>query len=73
MEHDLAVAALAPIDDASTSWRERVVGRSLGPAADRVVERGQALIAAAGRLVQRDGEDFTMQQVAAEAGLSLRG
>jgi AcrR family transcriptional regulator len=48
------------------------VGRSLGPAADRAIERGQALIAAAGRLVQRNGEDFTMQQVAVEAGLSLR-
>lgn len=54
------------------SWRGRVVGRSLGPAADRAVERGQALISAATRLVQQSGEDFTMQQVAAEAGLSLR-
>ncbi len=58
--------------DEVSGWRDRVVGRSVGPAADRAVERGQAIIAAAGRLVQRNGEAFTMQQVAAEAGLSLR-
>jgi AcrR family transcriptional regulator len=69
---DEAVAALVPSDQAGGSWRSRIVGRSLGQAADRAIERGQALIAAAGRLVQKHGEDFTMQQVALEAGLSLR-
>lgn len=59
-------------DDGDAGWRHRVVGRSLGPAADRAVERGQALISAASRLVQESGEDFTMQRVASEAGLSLR-
>src|SRR5687767_307004 len=54
-------------------WRSRVVSRSLGTAADRAVRRGLALISAAGRLVQKSGgDDFTMQQVASEAGLSLR-
>ena len=64
---DHAAVALVP-----GPWRERVVGRSLGPAAERAIERGQVIIAATGRLVQRNGVDFTMQQVAAEAGLSLR-
>jgi AcrR family transcriptional regulator len=67
-----AAALLVAADHTGDSWRSRVVGRSLGPAADRAIERGQALIAAAGRLVQRNGEDFTMQEVALEAGLSLR-
>jgi AcrR family transcriptional regulator len=57
----------------NSSWRSRVVGRSLGEATERAVDRGQALISAVGRLIQQSGvDDFTMQQVAAEAGLSLR-
>ena len=37
------------------------------------MQRGRALIAAAGRLIQESGgDDFTMQKVASEAGLSLR-
>lgn len=55
------------------NWRTRVVNRSLGPAADRAVQRGQALVAAASRLVYKGGaDDITMQAVAAEAELSLR-
>jgi AcrR family transcriptional regulator len=54
-------------------WRSRVIDRSLGEAADRAVARGQAFITAARRLLLASGgEDFTMQQVASEAGLSLR-
>jgi len=53
-------------------WRSRVVGRSLGPAADKAVQRGRALIGAAARLIQRSGgDDFTMQELANEAGFSL--
>lgn len=56
----------------SVKWRSRVVGRSLGPAADKAIQRGRALITAAARLIQRSGgDDFTMQQLANEAGLSL--
>jgi AcrR family transcriptional regulator len=54
-------------------WRERVVGRSLGPAAERALEQANALLVAAARLLRRSGEDsLTMQKVAAEAGLSMR-
>lgn len=64
-----------PLEDPTVfvDWRSRVVTRSLGTATDRAVQRGQQLITAAGRLVQRSGgDDFTMQEVANEAGLSLR-
>jgi AcrR family transcriptional regulator len=56
----------------SVDWRSRVVGRSLGPAADKAVDRGRTLITAAARLIQQSGgDDFTMQELANEAGLSL--
>jgi AcrR family transcriptional regulator len=59
--------------EAEAGWRARVVGRSLAPAADKAVRRGQQLISAASGLVLRSGgDDFTVQQVAAEAGLTLR-
>lgn len=54
-------------------WRARVVGHSLAEAADQELERGKALVAAASRLIMRSGgEGFSMQSVAAEAGLSMR-
>ncbi len=54
-------------------WRARVVGRSLAPAADKAVRRGQQLISAASDLILRSGGDeFTVQKVASEAGLTLR-
>ncbi|GAA0998112.1 hypothetical protein GCM10009555_096840 [Acrocarpospora macrocephala] len=54
-------------------WRSRVVGHSLGDATDKAVERGRALIAAASRLIMRSGgADFSVQNVATEAGVSLR-
>lgn len=54
-------------------WRARVVGRSLAPAADKAVRRGQQLLSAASDLVLRSGgDDFTVQKVASEAGLTLR-
>ena len=54
-------------------WRSRVVSRSLAPAADKAVRRGQELISAASRLILRSGGDeFTVQKVASEAGLTLR-
>ena len=56
-----------------SSWRSRVVNRSLGPATDKVVERGRTFIAAAARRIERTGVDeLTIQKVASEAGLSLR-
>lgn len=54
-------------------WRARVVGRSLAPAAEKAVRRGQQLLSAASRLILRSGgDDFTVQKVASEAGLTLR-
>jgi AcrR family transcriptional regulator len=54
-------------------WRARVVARSLAPAAEKAIHRGEKFISAASQLVlQSGGEDFTIQQVAAEAGCTLR-
>ena len=66
----------APFDldgDEGADWRRRVVDRSLRSAAERSVDRGQALIRAAGAVLDRNGgEDITVQAVADEAGQSLR-
>jgi AcrR family transcriptional regulator len=54
-------------------WQRRVVGRSLRTAAERSVDRGKTLIdAAATVLTRRGGQDITVQEVADEAGQSLR-
>ncbi len=59
--------------ESEPGWRARVVGRSLAPAADKAVRRGQQLISAASNLILRSGGDeFTVQKVASEAGLTLR-
>jgi len=59
--------------ESEPGWRARVVGRSLAPAADKAVRRGQQLISAASDLILRSGGDeFTVQKVASEAGLTLR-
>lgn len=61
------------LDDTEADWRRRVVGRSLRAAAERSVDRGQALIAAAATVLERaNGGDVTVQEVADEAGQSLR-
>ena len=57
----------------AADWQRRVVGRSLRTAAARSVDRGNALIRAAATVLERsDGEDITVQEVADEAGQSLR-
>src|SRR3546814_3762349 len=54
-------------------WKRRVVGRSLRTAAERSVDRGLSLINAAVSVLQRsNGADITVQEVADEAGQSLR-
>lgn len=59
--------------ESEPGWRARVVARSLAPAADKAVRRGQQLISAASNLILRSGGDeFTVQKVASEAGLTLR-
>lgn len=61
------------LDGDGADWRRRVVDRSLRSAAERSVDRGQALIRAAGAVLDRaNGDDITVQAVADEAGQSLR-
>jgi AcrR family transcriptional regulator len=63
----------ASYDESTADWRTRMIGRSIGPAADRAIKRGHAIISAAARIIYRSGgDDFTMRKVADEAGLSLR-
>jgi AcrR family transcriptional regulator len=60
-------------EDIDADWQRRVVGRSLRTAAERSVDRGMNLIRAATTvLAGADGEDITVQDVADEAGQSLR-
>jgi AcrR family transcriptional regulator len=60
-------------DEADADWQRRVVGRSLRTAAERSVDRGMTLIRAAAAVLDRSGgEDITVQEVADEAGQSLR-
>lgn len=59
--------------DGAADWQRRVVGRSLKTARQRSIDRGASLIAAAEALLERSGGDgFTVQDVADEAGQSLR-
>ena len=54
-------------------WHGRVLGRSLGSATDKAVRQARDLINAAARLMRRlDAEELTMQNIAAEAGVSVR-
>jgi AcrR family transcriptional regulator len=57
----------------TADWHRRVVGRSLRRARERSIDRGSSLIQAAATLLERSGGDgFTVQDVADEAGQSLR-
>ena len=59
--------------EASADWQRRVVGRSLRTATKRSIDRGASLIHAAAALLERsNGDGFTVQDVADEAGQSLR-
>jgi AcrR family transcriptional regulator len=54
-------------------WHARVLGRSLGSATDKAVRQARELINAAARLMRRlEAEELTMQNIAAEAGVSVR-
>lgn len=60
-------------EDSDADWQRRVVGRSLRTAAERSVDRGMNLIRAAATVLARsNGADITVQEVADEAGQSLR-
>jgi AcrR family transcriptional regulator len=61
-----------PADDAA-HWHRRVVDRSLTGAQRRSIDRGARLIRAAAKVLERNnGESLTVQEVADEAGQSLR-
>jgi AcrR family transcriptional regulator len=70
----------APADDADDAagddgpdWQRRVVGRSLDGARRRSIDRGARFIRAAAQVLERNhGESLTVQDVADEAGQSLR-
>ena len=64
-----------PVDDEddAADWQRRVVGRSLNGARRRSIDRGARLIRAAAKVLERNGgESLTVQEVADEAGQSLR-
>jgi AcrR family transcriptional regulator len=62
-----------PIEVGEADWQRRVVGRSLGSATKRSIDRGGRLVRAAATLLDRsNGDGFTVQDVADEAGQSLR-
>jgi AcrR family transcriptional regulator len=56
----------------SGPWRERVVGRALGPATKRTLDQADALLRAATSILEKEGENLTVQDVADQAGYSLR-
>jgi AcrR family transcriptional regulator len=59
--------------DTGADWHRRVVDRSLRTATQRSIDRGSGLVRAAAALLERsNGESFTVQDVADEAGQSLR-
>ena len=59
--------------DGTADWHDRVVKRSLRTATQRSIDRGISLVQAAARLLERsNGDRFTVQEVADEAGQSLR-
>jgi AcrR family transcriptional regulator len=60
-------------DEDEADWHRRVVRRSLHSAQRRSIDRGNRLIRAAAKVLERtDGESLTVQEVADEAGQSLR-
>jgi AcrR family transcriptional regulator len=55
-------------------WRDRALARSLGPARARSVDRLERLVDAARALANETGSaSFTVAQVAARAGVNLKG
>jgi AcrR family transcriptional regulator len=65
--------AASGLDDDTADWHLRVVRRSLRTATKRSIDRGSSLIRAAATLLERShGDGFTVQDVADEAGQSLR-
>jgi AcrR family transcriptional regulator len=63
----------SPTDDDRADWHRRVIDRSLRSATRKSIDKGASLISAAATLLERsNGDGFTVQEVADEAGQSLR-
>lgn len=59
--------------DQGADWHRRVIDRSLRSATQKSIDKGASLIRAATTLLERsNGDGFTVQEVADEAGQSLR-
>ena len=57
----------------SAQWERRVADRSASSTSERSVDRGRNLVRAAATVLERSGgDDITVQEVADEAGQSLR-
>jgi AcrR family transcriptional regulator len=68
-----AIVNDADADSADADWHRRVVTRSLKDAQRRSIDRGNRFIRAAAKVLERsNGESLTVQEVADEAGQSLR-
>ena len=75
MGESVAIAEDGPgrTDSEPAGWQRRVVDRSLDDAKRRSIDRGARLIRAAAKVLDRtNGESLTVQEVADEAGQSLR-
>ena len=75
MSEPVAIAEGGPGSTGSepAGWQRRVVDRSLDDAKRRSIDRGARLIRAAAKVLDRtNGESLTVQEVADEAGQSLR-
>jgi AcrR family transcriptional regulator len=61
------------VEEPAADWHRRVVNRSLRAATQRSIDRGTGLVRAAATLLERTPDGgFTVQDVADEAGQSLR-
>ncbi|HVN50303.1 MAG TPA: TetR/AcrR family transcriptional regulator [Acidimicrobiales bacterium] len=70
---EVSAGGAAEPPSGATDWERRVVGRSLDDARRRSIDRGARLIRAAATVLERtNGESLTVQDVADEAGQSLR-
>jgi AcrR family transcriptional regulator len=69
---DLAADATADATADDADWHRRVVGRSLQDAKRRSIDRGARLVRAAAAVLERTNGTLTVQEVADEAGQSLR-
>jgi AcrR family transcriptional regulator len=69
----MAQGLLTAGDGDVADWQRRVVDRSLDDAKRRSIDRGARLVRAAAKVLDRsNGESLTVQEVADEAGQSLR-